>query len=87
MGNIKIELYELIIKWVILKIKVIYFTIFLRILFFDVDHYKKCIYLLAVLGPHCCMGFSLAVASRGYSLGAVHRLLIVVASLAVDHGL
>ena len=25
------------------------------------------IYLLAALGLHCCMGFSLVVASRGYS--------------------
>ena len=30
--------------------------------------------LLAVLGVHCCAGFSLAVAGRGYSL-VVDRLL------------
>ena len=48
---------------------------------------KKCIYLLAAFGSCWCMGFSLAVASRGYSLVAVHRLLIVVAFLVVDHGL
>ena len=44
------------------------------------------IYLfLAFLGPCCCSGFSLVVASRGYSLAAVGRLLIVVSSLAVEH--
>ena len=42
---------------------------------------------LAVLGLHCCMGFSLVVASRGYSLVAVCRLLTVVASLAAEPGL
>ena len=45
------------------------------------------IYLfLAVLGLHCCSGFSL-VTSRGYSLVAVHGLLIVVASLAAEYKL
>ena len=39
-----------------------------------------------MLGLHCCTGFSLAVESRGYSL-VVHRLVIAVASLAVEHGL
>ena len=38
-----------------------------------------------MLGLPCCTGFSLVVASRGYSLVAVHRLLIVVASLVVEH--
>ena len=37
-------------------------------------------------GLCCCMGFSLVVASRGYSLVAGHGLLIAVASL-VEHGL
>ena len=46
------------------------------------------IYLfLAVLGLHCCSGFSLVVTSRGYSLVAVHGLLIVVASLAAEYKL
>ena len=31
------------------------------------------------------MGFSLVVESRGYSLVAVHRLLILMASLVVAH--
>ena len=42
---------------------------------------------LAVLGLHCCTRFSLVVASEGYCLAAVCRLLIVVASLVVEHGL
>ena len=31
--------------------------------------------------------FSLVAANRGYSLGAVHRCLVVVASLVAEHGL
>ena len=42
---------------------------------------------MAVLGLHCCAGFSLVVESRGYSLVAVQGLLTVVASPAVEHGL
>jgi len=42
---------------------------------------------LAVLGLHCCTNFSLVAVSRGYSLVAVHGLLIVVASLVAEHGL
>ena len=38
---------------------------------------------MAVLGLCCCAGFSLVEASRGYSLVAVLRLLIVVASPVV----
>ena len=41
----------------------------------------------AMLGLCCCMGFSLVVASGDYSLIALHRLLIVVASLFSEHGL
>ena len=42
------------------------------------------IYLfLAVLGLCCCAGFSLVEKSGGYSLVAVHGLLIAVASLVV----
>ena len=45
------------------------------------------IYLfLAVLGLHCCKGFSLVVASEGYSLAVVCRLLIAVASLVWSTG-
>ena len=39
--------------------------------------------------PHSCIpsGLSLVVMSRGYSLVAVHRFLLVVASLVAEHGL
>ena len=43
--------------------------------------------LLAVLGLCCCTDFSLVVASRGYSLVAVHGFLIVEASLDVEYRL
>ena len=36
---------------------------------------------MAVLDLHCCEGFSLAAASRGYPLVAVLGLLTVVTSL------
>ena len=42
---------------------------------------------LAVLGLPCCVGFSLVVESRSYSVVVGHRLLIVVASLAAEHRL
>ena len=46
------------------------------------------IYLfLAVLGPYCYVGSSLAAVSCGYSLALVHGLLIVAASLVAEHGL
>ena len=38
--------------------------------------------MFGVLSLHCCEGFSLVVASRGYSL--VHELLISVASLVAE---
>ena len=43
--------------------------------------------VLAVLGLCCCVGFSLVVASGGYSLVAVLWLLIVVVSLVAEHRL
>ena len=43
--------------------------------------------VLAVLDLRCCLGFSLSAVSGGYSLAAVHGLLIVVASLVAEHGL
>ena len=61
---------------------------------FSPSQYGMCIFknnfiylFLAVLGLHCCVGFSLIVASGGHSLATVHRLLIAVASLVVEHGL
>ena len=38
-----------------------------------------------MLGFHYCTGFSLAAESRGYSLAAVHGLLIAVVSLITEH--
>ena len=40
-----------------------------------------------MLGLHCCVGFSLVVVSKGYSVVVVHGLLIAVVSLVVEHGL
>ena len=45
------------------------------------------IFFLVVLGLCCCVGFSLVVASRVYSLVALHRFHIAVVSLAAEHGL
>ena len=40
--------------------------------------FNSCIYLfMAVLGPRCCLGFSLVAANEGCSLVAVHGLLVV----------
>ena len=56
--------------------------------FFDLDAISLFVYLfLAVLGVCGCTGFSLVVASRSYSLGAVHGLLIATASLLAEHRL
>ena len=41
---------------------------------------------MAMLGLRCCMDFSLVEAGGGYSLDAVHGLLVVV-SLVVAQGL
>ena len=46
--------------------------------------FKNNYLLLAVLSLHCFEGFSLVVASGGYSLVAVHGLLTVVASLVTE---
>ena len=51
--------------------------------------FKTCsLYLfLAALGLRCCAGFSLVMASGGCSPAVVHGLLIVVASLVMEHRL
>ena len=53
------------------------------------NSFKTCsLYLfLAALGLRCCAGFSLVMASGSYPPAVMHRLLIVVASLAVEHRL
>ena len=43
------------------------------------------LFVLAVLGLHCCAGFFLVAVSGGYSPVAVHRLLIAVAFLVAGH--
>ena len=50
-----------------------------KLLFFDFLYYW--------LGLRCFEGFSLVAVSRGYPLVAGHWLLIVVASLVVEHRL
>ena len=54
-----------------------------------VSHHLLNIYLFIFGsdGSCCCSGFSLVVASEGYSLAAVRGLLIMVASFVVEHGL
>ena len=42
---------------------------------------------LAVLGLHCCVGFSLVAARGDYSLVAVCGVLISVVLLFAEHGL
>ena len=48
---------------------------------------KKSYLFLVLLGRPCCTGFSQVAESRVYSLVAVCRLLIAIASLAVERGL
>ena len=43
--------------------------------------------LHACTSLHCCMSFSLVVASGGYSLVAVRSLLVPMASPVAEHGL
>ena len=54
------------------------------------DFLKKILFInliLAVLGLHCHTGLSLVAASWDYSLVALHKLLIEVASLVAEFGL
>ena len=61
----------------------------------DTDHFialcsglDELFYLfLAVLGLHYCVDFSLVVVSGSCSLVVMHRLLLAMASLVVQHGL
>ena len=62
----------MILHYVLLNVIKIFFKIYL---------------FLAVLGPRCCMSFSLVSMSRGYSPVVVLRLLIVMTSLVAEHGL
>ena len=47
-------------------------------LFFLISFWLHCVFI-------ALLGFSLAVASEGYSLVAVHMLLIAVACLVAEH--
>ena len=56
--------------------------------FFFFNNFYLFTYLfLALLGLRCCRDFSLVVASGGYSLAALPKLLIVVASVNSLHRL
>ena len=55
----------------------------LTVLYFKIFFYL----CMVVLGLCCCVGFSLAVASRGSSLVVVLGLLIALASLFAAHRL
>ena len=56
------------------------FLNFLKILFIY-------LFILAALGLCCCMQAFSGCGEQGLLFLVVHRLLIVVASLAVEHGL
>ena len=49
-----------------------------------VQSVKNYSFVFGCAGLRCCAGFSLLVASRGYSLVAMRRLLIAVASLILE---
>ena len=59
--------------------------------FNEILFYLKIVYIYylfsTVLGLSCCVGFSIVVASGGYSQFVVQGLLIAVASLVVEQGL
>ena len=57
----------------------------MHILFFKKNFFFNL--FLAVQDLHCCVGFSLVVASGSYSLVTMHRLLIAVFSLVAEHRL
>ena len=63
-------------------VRILFLSLFI---YFFVSFYNISLFIylfLAVLGIHWCMG----VVSEEYSLVAVHRLLIVVVSLVMEHG-
>ena len=83
-GNCSRRLYssrggECLIPFFFLIVSFIYFIYLLYFFLFFI--------FLAALGLHCCTGFYLVVASGGYSLVAVLRLLDVVVSRVLEHRL
>ena len=53
---------------------------------FDILPFKK-IFIFGCAEPFLLCKLSLVALSESYSLGAMHELLLVVASLNVEHGL
>ena len=62
-------------------------SIFFSFFFNGWDETAFYFYFLAVPGLCCCVGFSLVVASRGYTLVVVCGLLTAVASPIAEYGL
>jgi hypothetical protein len=63
-------------------VRILFLSLFIS---FFVSFYNISLFIylfLAMLGIHWCMG----ALSEEYSLVAVHRLLIVVVSLVMEHG-
>jgi len=63
-------------------VRILFLSLFIS---FFVSFYNIALFIylvLAMLGIHWCMG----ARSEEYSLVAVHRLLIVVVSLVMEHG-
>ena len=59
----------------------------LQIIFDNFLFLKKFILFLAALGLHCCTQAFSSCGEQGLLIIVVRRLLIVVASLVVEHGL
>ena len=78
-------------KWIFLKYSsnTNFYSVQIQNILTYRDNEKKIFFLylvLALLSLDCCLDFPLVV-SGGYSLVAMHRLLIVVASLVAEHRL
>ena len=69
------------------SIDVNYTPSWLQASFVTVVALKLSVFLLAVLGLYCCLGFSLVAVSRGCYLVAVHELLNPVTSFVAEHWL
>ena len=63
------------------------FFLYQLFLYFISKNYLSIYLFLAALGLCALWGLSLVASSRGYSLAAVHRVHIEVASLVAEHGL
>ena len=63
----------------------IYFKTIITPFLLNMRHLYYCLFL-AVLGLHCCMGFSLVLVNGGYSRVAVPEFLIAMASVVGQPG-